>query len=78
MLASEDRINVNGESQTKDPPIKFPLSTEEELRRFEETLQDKNVLEIYTEHLKEQLKTVRNATTIYGRRKRLKELIFSE
>lgn len=72
------KIFVNDETTTKQFPIKFPLSTEEELKRFEDTLQDKDVFAVYLEHFQMQLKTVRNALTMYSRRKCLKELLFSE
>lgn len=58
--------------------INFPIASEKNLAQFEKTLRDPAKFTKYVEYFDKELKDLRSATTIYNRRRCLKELLFSE
>lgn len=71
----------NGKSSVpvpeSDSSLKFPLCTAEELLKFESSLKNANNYNNYLIRFKEELQSIRFASTTYFRRKCLKELLFS-
>lgn len=71
---NEDDLVINLPSEN----ITFPIASEKNLAQFETILKDEAKFSKYVEYFDKELKDLRSATTIYNRRKCLKELLFSE
>lgn len=59
-------------------PANFPMTKETELRTFDTTLKDPEEFQQYISIFNHKIQVNRSATTMYNRRRSLKELMFSE
>lgn len=61
-----------------DRPVKFPIVKESDLQAFDIILKDPASYQYYVEHFNNMIAQHRSATTLYNRRRSLKEMLFSE
>lgn len=59
-------------------PAKFPLQTMENLQAFEQEIADADAFQKYVQYFTNQLRTVRQAKSVYKRRLHLRECLLSE
>lgn len=70
-------VSVDLKEDSEMINFKFPLETVDSITAFEQTLNNIQLLKVYTEYFNSKL-NLRGAKTLYSRRKSLKEILFSE
>lgn len=60
------------------PANKFPIQNMENLQAFEQEIADANAFQKYVQYFTNQLRTVRQAKSVYKRRLHLRECLLSE